>query len=85
MIKSFNEYIEFIKESKIIDGAIMYFIGSSIRTYMHRIMEEIVIPVTEGKIKKLKLNYYKYFTEIVQIIITSYLLFILRKQVINLK
>ncbi len=48
-------------------------------------MEEIVIPVTEGKIKKLKLNYYKYFTEIVQIIITSYLLFILRKQVINLK
>ena len=81
MIKSFNEYLEFVKSSNIIEGAIMYFIGSSIRNYMHKIMEEIIIPITEGKIKKININYKKYITEIAQIVITSYLLFLLHKNV----
>ena len=81
MLKTFSEYLEFIKESKIIEGAIMFFLGGMIKSLMHRIMREIIIPVTQGKFKKLYFDYNRYAAEIIQIVVTSYLLFLLHKGV----
>jgi large-conductance mechanosensitive channel len=84
MIESFKEYLEFIKESKIIEGAIMFFLGSMIKTLMMQILREVIIPVTKGKVEKLNINYKKYVAEIIQIVVTSYLLFLLHKGVKNI-
>ena len=81
MIESFKEYLKFIKDSKIIEGAIMFFLGGMIKDLMTQILKEIIIPVTKGKVEKLNINYNKYSAQIIQIIITSYILFLLYKGV----
>ena len=80
---SFKEYLEFIKDSKIIEGAIMFFIGGMIQKFMHHIMKEIIIPLTKGKTDQLNIDYKKYGAEILQIVITSYLLFVLHYKIKN--
>ena len=78
---AFSEYLEFLKENKIIEGAIMFFIGAEIQKFMHHIMKDIIVPLTKGDTKRLHINYKEYFVEIIQIVITSYLLFILHKTI----
>ena len=79
----FKEYIDFIKESKILEGSIMFFIGAEIQKFMHNIMKDIIIPLTKGDLQKLNADYIKYIVELIQIIITSFLIYILHRTIKN--
>ena len=79
---TFDSYVKFIKEKSIIDGAIIFFVGGMIKDFVTKAMKEIIIPLTRGKIDVIKkFNIYDYGLEIFQLVLTSYLLFVLHRTV----
>jgi hypothetical protein len=73
-----KEFILFLKNKRVFEGAIMFAIGSMMRTLMSEINKGILDPLSRGKFSKLKnQNYDKYFYYVLQIIFGSYLFFMI--------
>ena len=47
---TFDSYVKFIKDKSIIDGAIIFFVGGMIKDFVTKVMKEVIIPLTKGKI-----------------------------------
>ena len=77
----FHKYYEFIKEKKIIPQTMIIVIGSLISGFIKKVIKDFVYPLGKGQIEKIKKNFKAAMKSYpilgINIIVTSYVLFVL--------
>jgi len=74
LLKSFKK---FLNEKNILLSAFGIVIGNLISNIIKKLVDEVIVPLSKGNIKKLKENFSlsEYFSIIVSFLLTTYLLF----------
>lgn len=73
-----DEFVVFLKDKKIIEGAIMFAVGNMLRTLMVEVNNKLIIPFSKGEFKKLKNERFTtYVFLIFQIVFSAYVFFLL--------
>ena len=75
MLPKFNKYIEFIKGKAGIQSAFSIVLGTLISNTIQKIANEIITPLTRRE--KINFNIKEYFLLIFNLLITTYILFII--------
>ena len=77
----FHKYFEFIKDQKILPKTMIIVIGSLISGFIKKIIKDFVYPLGKGQIDKINKNFKAAMKSYpilgINIIVTSYLLFVL--------
>lgn len=77
-----KEFVVFLKDKKIIEGSIMFAIGNMLRTLMVELNSKVIAPLSKGDIKRVrKQRISSYIFLISQIVISSYIFFLLWRAV----
>ena len=78
-------YASFIKEKNILGAAIGVVMGSLISQIVKKVAEDIITPLSKGKVKEIKknVNFKLYMGLVINFITTSYILFVLTKFIEN--
>ena len=77
MVYKFNEYVNFIRGDNIISSAFIIVIGCMISNIIDRIVDEIVLPLTNNKLKIENIHIKEYFILIANFILVTYILFLI--------
>ena len=84
MLKHFtiNKFHNFIKEHKIIQGAIMYIIGGLFSGVIEKLNHQVIGPIVKLDFEELKnADYYDFLSDSIELLITSYFMFAIYKLV----
>ena len=77
MVYKFNEYIRFLKDRNIISSALAIVVVGMINDIVHKLIDDIIIPLTKGEINLNKKQLKKYSILIANFIFVTYILFVL--------
>lgn len=79
-LKNFNL---FMKNKNVLSTAVSFVIAAMLKEIIFKFTNEVVLPLTKNKnLKKLKnVNPYEYFILIINLLIVSYILFIIDKSI----
>ena len=79
MVFKFSEYLIFLKDRNVLSSALVILMGGMIKDVVNDFIKDIIIPVTDGELK-IKKNILKiYSVKIINLIVITYLLFVLSK------
>lgn len=78
-----KNFTSFMKNKNVLSTAVSFVIAAMMKEIIFKFTNEVVLPLTKNKnLKKLKnVNIYEYFILIINLLIVSYILFIIDKSI----
>lgn len=80
----FDKYLKYISEKRVLSSGYKLIFVSMINNIINKIIDEIIIPITNGEFEKEKINKKEYFALVLNLIVSTYILFIIIDFIENL-